>query len=324
MWILPLGVQREKVVGQRRLATVPWHYVYNARNLKMGGRWLPRTQHGDNMSLLRDESGRLHVESPLMGESLMDKGLLASTESTNVYRLMPDLTIVKLGGQSIIDRGRTALLPVLDELVQARKANKILIATGGGTRARHAYSIATDLGMPTGVLARLGSSISEQNALMVAILLSQHGGIKIGHDDLPKLANYILLGGLPVTHAMPPYGLFEVPPALGRIPPHRTDAGAFLLAEVMGARRCIFVKDEKGLYTADPKKDRSAKFIPEIEVEELIALDLNDLVVERSMLEGLRTARSMHEVFIVNGLESGNITRAMAGENVGTRLYKRA
>jgi molybdenum storage protein len=276
------------------------------------------------MSLKRDESGRLHIESPLMGESLMDKGLLASTDTQAIYRLMPDLTVVKIGGQSIIDRGRTVLLPVLDELVEARKTHKLLIATGGGTRARHVYAIATDLGMPTGVLARLGSSISEQNALMVAILLSHHGGIRIGHDDLPKLANYILLGGLPVTHAMPPYGLFEVPPPVGRIPPHRTDAGAFQLAEVMGAQRCVLVKDERGLYTADPKKDPGAKFISDIEVDELLALDLNDLAVERSMLEGLKNARSLREVFLVNGLERGNITRVLGGQNAGTRIYKAA
>jgi molybdenum storage protein len=259
-----------------------------------------------------------------MGESLMDKSLLARTDTGPVFRPMPDLTVVKIGGQSIIDRGRTVLLPVLDELVAARQSHKIIIAAGGGTRARHAYAIATDLGMPTGVLARLGSSISEQNALMVAILLSPYGGIKIGHDDLPKLAAYMALGSLPVTHAMPPYGLFERPPALGRIPPHRTDVGAFLLAEVMGAQRCILVKDEQGLYTADPKKDSTARFIPEIEVNELLALDLDDLAVERSMLEVLRDAHSLHEVFIVNGLESGNITRALAGEHVGTRIYLKA
>ncbi len=273
------------------------------------------------MSLRRDESGRLHIESSLMGESLMDKSVLAGTDVGPVYRPMPELTVVKIGGQSIIDRGRDALLPILDELVEARKSHQIIIATGGGTRARHAYAIATDLGMPTGVLARLGSSISEQNALMVAILLSQHGGIKIGHDDLPKLAAYMALGSLPVVHAMPPYGLFERPPALGRIPPHRTDAGAFLLAEVMGAQRCVLIKDERGLYTADPKKDATASFIPEIEVNELLALDLGDLAIERSMLEILRDARSLREVFIVNGLERGNVTRALAGEHVGTRIY---
>jgi molybdenum storage protein len=273
------------------------------------------------MSLRRDESGRLHIESSLMGESLMDKSLLAGTDVGPVFRPMPELTVVKIGGQSIIDRGRGALLPILDELVEARKSQQIIIATGGGTRARHAYAIATDLGMPTGVLARLGSSISEQNALMVAILLSQHGGIKIGHDDLPKLAAYMALGSLPVVHAMPPYGLFERPPALGRIPPHRTDAGAFLLAEVMGAQRCVLIKDEQGLYTADPKKDATASFIPEIEVNELLALDLGDLAIERSMLEILRDARSLREVFIVNGLERGNVTRVLAGEHVGTRIY---
>ena len=130
-------------------------------------------------------------------------------------------------------------------------------------------------------------------------------------------------GIIPVTHAMPPYGLFEQPPALGRIPPHRTDAGAFLLAEVMGAERCLLIKDEHGLYTADPKKDPGAQFIPEIDIDELLALDLADLAVERSMLESLKNARSVREVFIVNGLIRGNIARALAGERVGTRLYVR-
>ena len=276
------------------------------------------------MSIQRDTSGRLQIDSPLMGESLMDKSLLASTDTNPIYRLMPDLIVVKVGGQSIIDRGRKALLPVLDELVTARQSHKILITTGGGTRARHAYAIATDLGMPTGVLAKLGSSISEQNALMVAILLSQRGGIKIGHDDISKLPNYMMPGILPVTHAMPPYGLFESPPAVGRIPPHRTDVGAFLLAEVMGAERCVLIKDEKGLYTADPKKDSSAKFIEEIDLDDLLAMDLNDLAVERSMLESLKTARSVREVFIVNGLVPGNISQALTGKNTGTRIYVKA
>ncbi len=97
-----------------------------------------------------------------------------------------------------------------------------------------------------------------------------------------------------------------------------------MLAEVMGAERCVLVKDERGLYTADPKKDPHATFIPEIEVEELLTMDLNDLAIERSMLENLRHARSLREVFIINGLERGNITRVMAGENVGTRIYKKA
>ena len=70
------------------------------------------------------------------------------------------------------------------------------------------------------------------------------------------------------------------------------------------------------------KKDPAAKFIPEIEINELLTLDLNDLAVERTMLESLQTARTVREVFIVNGLIRNNIRRAMDGENTGTRIYK--
>jgi molybdenum storage protein len=230
--------------------------------------------------------------------------------------------VVKLGGQSVIDRGSYTLLPLLDEIVSARARHPILVLTGGGTRSRHAYAIALDLGMPTGVLAKLGASISEQNALMISILLAPHGGIQIGHDDLVKLPAYLALGSIPVMHAMPPYGLWEEPPAQGRIPPHRTDAGAFLTAEVLGAERCILVKDESGLFTADPKKDLAARFIAEMEVNDLLALDLADLAVERAMLQALARARSVREVFLVNGREPGSLTRALAGENPGTRIYR--
>ncbi|MEW5871834.1 MAG: uridine kinase [Chloroflexota bacterium] len=274
------------------------------------------------MSLKRDETGRLHIETPLMAESLMDKSLLASTETEQVFRPLPNLVVIKLGGQSIIDRGRQPLLPLLDEIVQARKDHQILVVTGGGTRSRHAYAIALDLGMPTGVLAKLGDSISEQNALMVSLLLAPYGGVKIGHDDLVKLPSYLALGVIPVMHAMPPYGLWEIPPQQGRIPPHRTDVGAILTAEVIGASSCILVKDEPGLMSADPKKDPSASFIPEIEVGELQRMDLEDLPVERAMLDCLARARSVRQVLLVNGRQPGHLTRALQGENPGTRIYR--
>ncbi len=276
------------------------------------------------MTLVRDESGRLHIESPLMGESLMRKDLLKNTDlpEDQVYRPLPDLNVVKIGGQSIIDRGRQILLPILDELVAARTRHQIVLVTGGGTRSRHAYAVALDLGMPAGVLAKLGASISEQNALMVALLLAPHGGLKIGHDDLPKLAAYMALNAIPVMHGMPPYGLWEEPPAVGRIPPHRTDVGAFLTAEVVGARRCVLIKDERGLFTDDPKRNRDAQFIAEISVGELIARDLPDLPIERTLLTALSRARSVREVFLVDGRERGALTAALQGQNSGTRIYQ--
>jgi len=274
------------------------------------------------MTLQRDASGRLHITSPLMGESLMRKTLLVETETEHLFRPMPNLAVIKIGGQSVMDRGRETLLPVLEELVAAQPQHDMLLLTGGGTRSRHAYAIALDLGMPTGVLAELGKAISEQNAIMVALLLAPHGGVKIAHDDLVKLPSYLQLGILPVMHAMPPYGLWERPPEVGRIPPHRTDVGTLLTAEVLGANRCILIKDERGLYTDDPKRNPAATFIPEIEVAELLARDLPDLAVERAMLDILARARSVREVLLVNGRERGAITAALNGENPGTRIYR--
>ena len=85
-----------------------------------------------------------------------------------------------------------------------------------------------------------------------------------------------------------------------------------------------YVKDEDGLYTADPKKDANARQIPRISVDELIALDLGDLVIERAVLEFMRHARHRTEIQIINGLEPANLGRALRGEHVGTIVYRDA
>jgi molybdenum storage protein len=102
------------------------------------------------------DKGRLHIDSPLMGESLVSKQLLKRTEAEEYFHMHPDINVVKIGGQSIMDRGGKALLPILEALIKAKDKHKILLMTGGGTRARHVYNIGVDLGMPTGVLSKLG------------------------------------------------------------------------------------------------------------------------------------------------------------------------
>jgi molybdenum storage protein len=123
---------------------------------------------------------------------------------------------------------------------------------------------------------------------------------------------------------MPPYKLWEPNPAIGRIPPQRTDTGCFLIAEVFGARKMIYVKDEDGLFTADPKKDANAVHIPRISVQELLARDLDDLVVERAVLELMLNSRHITEIQFVNGLKPGQLTAALDGEPVGTVIFNAA
>jgi len=275
------------------------------------------------MALVRDRDGkRLHVKSRLMGESLVSKSFIEELEVSPQQRLFPDVNILKIGGQSICDRGIRAVPAIIKEIVANKEEYKILITTGGGTRSRHIYAIGLELGMPTGIIAKFGSSISEQNALLISMLLSPWGGIKIGHDEIVKLSTYFSQGCVPVMHGMPPYDYFAIPPPQGRIPIHRTDVGTLILADLIGARSCIFVKDEKGLYTDDPKKNPDAEFIERIGAKELMKMDQDDLIIERPCLEILQNSQVVNQIQIINGLEEGNITQALKGEPVGTIIYK--
>lgn len=275
------------------------------------------------MTLVRERDGRrLHVKSRLMGESLVSKSFIAGLPVAPQTRLFPDVNILKVGGQSICDRGAKALPGIAREIAANKQDHKMLITTGGGTRSRHIYAIGLELGMPTGILAKFGNAISEQNALLVTMLLAPEGGIKIGHDEIVKLTSYFVQGCIPIMHGMPPYDYFAMPPPQGRIPLHRTDVGTIILADLIGARSCIFVKDEKGLYTDDPKKSRKAEFIPAIGARTLMAMDQDDLIIERPCLDILQNSEVIGSLQIINGLEEGNITKALNGEHVGTIIYK--
>ncbi len=254
----------------------------------------------------------------LVTGSLTDEDLLAHTGNVPPVTILPDANVLKIGGQSIIDRGRSAVFPLLDELVENLPRHKMIIGTGAGTRARHAYSVGIDLGAPTGVLSVLGTFVSMQNARMLHYLLAKHGIPFIEPAQFPQLPLYLAERRACIFFGMPPYTFWQRNPAVGRVPPHRTDTGAFLVAEVFGARSMIYVKDEKGLYTADPKKDKHATFIPEITVGELRERDFADVVVERPVLEFMQHAEHCKQIQIINGLERGNLTRALAGEHVGT------
>jgi molybdenum storage protein len=121
---------------------------------------------------------------------------------------------------------------------------------------------------------------------------------------------------------MPPYDYFALPPDEGKLPVHRTDAGTLLMANLIGAKSCIFVKDEDGLYTDKPKTNPAAVFIPEVGARELMEMDLEDLVIERSCLEILLNSESIDRIQIVNGLKKGNLTKALNGKPVGTVIYR--
>ncbi len=250
-----------------------------------------------------DHDGRNHITSSLMRESLVDRSVLDRTGSVHELAILPDVLLVSIGGQSIFDRGRDAVLPVVEQLAAARAAHRrMVVAVGGGTRVRHTIAIALDLGLPTGGVAQLVGAMEEANAVFLNALLAKHGSIVMQREHF-----------------------WEPPPEGGsQLPAHGSDFGTFVHADVLGMRRILFVKDEDGLYDRDPKRHKHARLIRRIGLAELLHDLPDELIVDRQLFESWRNARHVREVQIVNGLRPGELARALAGEDVGTVITKEA
>ena len=261
-----------------------------------------------------------HVASPLARQTLQDDDLTRPVAGGRPVRILPWLQVVKIGGRSIMDRGPEAILPVVDEIRKLLPEHRLLILTGAGIRARHLYGVGLDLGLPAGSLAPLAASEAGQNGHILASLLAPEGVSYIEHPTIAsQLAIHLSAARAVVGSAFPPYHHHEFPNA--RIPTHRADTGAFLLADALGAAGLTIVEDVDGAYESDPNGEggKQAKFIRETSAAALAKL--GTLPFDRALIEVMATARHLEHVQIVNGLAPGRLTAALRGEHVGTIIH---
>jgi len=265
---------------------------------------------------------RHHIQSLLMRESLLDRDVMRATGETPVVRMLPNVHVVKVGSSSILDKGRAVTWPLVEAIRKTLATERLILGTGGGARSRHVYSIGIDLGLPTGVLAQLAAADALGNAHILGTLLAPQGVVAIPPEMFGHLLP-LLIASVPgvIFNGVPPYSLWEHPPEVGRIPPHRADAGCFLLAETFGCRSLTLVKDVAGVYTADPKTDPSARFIREVGSRELARMALPTLPFDRVLLELLDRARLVDRFQVIDGTKPDLFGRALAGEHVGTIVH---
>jgi molybdenum storage protein len=264
------------------------------------------------------DSAIKHVASPLARQTLLDRDLTSPVAGGRPIRLLPWVQVVKIGGHSIMDRGPEAILPLTEELRKLLPEHRLLILTGAGIRARHLYSVGLDLGLPVGSLAPLAASEAGQNGHILASLLAPEGVSYIEHPTIAnQLAIHLTAARAVVGSAFPPYHHHEFP--ISRIPPHRADTGAFLVADALGAAGLTIVEDVDGVYDADPSAagGATARLIRETTAADLAAR-AGTLPVDRALLDVMATARHLERVQIVNGLVPGRLTAALRGEHVGT------
>lgn len=259
-----------------------------------------------------------HVASALARQTLQDGSLTRPVAGVRPIRLLPWLQVIKIGGRSIMDRGADAILPIVEEIRKLLPEHRLLILTGAGVRARHVFGVGLDLGLPVGSLAPLAASEAGQNGHILAALLAADGVSYVDHPTIAnQLAIHLQAARAVVGSAFPPYHHHEFPGS--RIPPHRGDTGAFLLADALGAAGLTIVEDVDGIYDADPKgaNGASARLIAETTAADLAKTD-GTLPVDRALLEVMANARHIDRVQVVNGLEPGRLTAALRGEHVGT------
>ena len=277
-----------------------------------------------NNSLYEDKSQH-HINSMLMRESLIDKRIQASTDdsqTTPTVRMLPKVHVVKIGANSIVDKGRVATYPVVEVVGKLLETEKIIIGAGGGARSRHIFSIGLDLGLPAGVLAQLSVVDGLGNGHILGTLLAPYGVVAIPPEIFGHLLPLFIHSAPGVIYnGVPPYSLWEHPPAVGRVPPHRTDAGCVILSECFGCKTMTLVKDVDGLYDRDPKRDSSAKFIDEINVHELEKMNLETLPFDRVLIDIMKYTRLTKRFQIVNGMKPELIEAAINGEHVGTIIH---
>lgn len=278
------------------------------------------------MSDLVKGDGRTHISSGLMRESLVSKKLQAGTGSDNIRAMVADVKVITLGGSSIMDRGREAILPLVDAIAELAKKQRIVVGVGGGARARHTYSIGLDLGLPIGGLARIVGSVEEQNRNLIQFLLAPHGGITWIKEHFQDLQLFLLGGMIPICIGQPPYHFWEPPSRDGILPDNGPDVGLFLMSEVIGAVDYICIKDVDGLFKVDPHGPDGAQTEGQKPIAHITAEELCDeeawptLPVERELCRCLARAKLVRSCRVINGLDPDNLRKAMAGEEVGTRI----
>ena len=271
---------------------------------------------------MESTKGRNHLNSGLMRESLVSSKLIKQTKNKSVRTMVPGLKMLAIGGQSIMDRGKEAILPVVNAIVESRKKHKLIVGVGGGARARHTFSIGLDLGLPIGGLARIVGGVEENNRDILQFLLAPHGGITFVKDHLQDIQLFLNNGLIPICIGQPPYHFWEPPSREdGGLPDNGPDVGLYLMAEVMGAENMVLVKDVDGVFDLNPHKFETAQFIKTTCAEDLLNGDFDDLPIERELLRSLVNARILKSIQVVNGLNPENIIKALDGEHVGTIIY---
>lgn len=254
--------------------------------------------------------------------------------------------ILKIGGSVITDKSRNQTFKprTMNRLSKEIKdANKEMILIHGAGSFGHV--LAKEYNLKNGYknkeqlkgFSLTHLAVQKLNSLVLdslhkndipAVSISAHSIVKLDNHKISKIdfkifEDYLDMHFLPVT-----FGDVVLDESLG----FSICSGDLLvssLAEYFKPEKVIFVIDEDGLYTSNPKVDRNAKFIERIEakyLEKLITtLDTRDDVTGgmKGKIEAIKKiSKQGIDTILLNGNKPERLYKALVGEDsISTVVY---
>ena len=221
---------------------------------------------------------------------------------------MEKTIVISLGGSLVsTDSLNIKYIQEFSSVLSGSPQNlKFGIVVGGGMLARTYIRALRDAGVNDNILDEIGINATRMNALALSSFLDDSNS-KIPTTvneaaELSRIYRFTVMGGTE--------------------PGHTTDTVAMLLAERIGANVMINATSVDGVYTADPRKDSSARKLENLDYDSAIRIAISESVGAGPNvfmdLTALNIAkRSRIKVHVVDGRNTGLIRNIINGTGNG-------
>jgi uridylate kinase len=221
--------------------------------------------------------------------------------------------VIKLGGFAFPSRPKK---PIVKDYVKLLRGlvgeHHLVIVTGGGEIARAYIRAARELGVSEALCDQLGILVSRLNARLLVDGLGEYAFPEIP-VTIGELKHYFASGKIVAMG--------------GLTPGHSTNAVAAIAAETVGAELLINATDVDGIYTSDPRRNKSAKRLDKVTVAQLTTI-LSKMEIVAGAYElmdplALRIIqRSKLRTVVVDGRKPLNVARVLRNERLGTQIVQ--
>lgn len=232
--------------------------------------------------------------------------------------------LLKLSGEALKANDGTSIfnadcLNELSEVIASltNQGVQVCVVIGAGNIWRG--KLAKDVGLepvPADFMGMLGTVI---NAVALSGNLKTHGVDSVVTSAVPAIPGVTVAYDKDLADKSMNEGKVVFLSGGTGLPFYTTDTAATMRAIELGCEAIFMGKNGvEGVYTADPNKDKNAKFIKKITYKEII--DLNLQIMDISAVKLIMDKNIDIRVFSM--ADRNNFLRVARGEDIGTTCYK--